>query len=397
MNKNKRFIVALLVAIMFCVMMMTEKVFATTIVSDQTGVSTEKQSVYSGPGINYGIIGIIGEGQEVYVVDCELDWYRIIYSIGDNETQGIGYVPTDKLTHISGLINESAYQGHQGYMLYDQQVWISPSLGLDTGYIKEGEGVTVLGYMSLENDEEIRNMVVFIEYSTPEGPKRGFIADLDAIFVQEETSSVARVLHDSDLYYGNDKSLYAKAGTVYANEYVTVLAKKGDWVYVEFNTKQGRGRGYLLQSDLEFLNTPVVSEFLDWGEIEFNDLEFVGFNTNQSKRKEHLSESYFLPQDSLELYPEFYNEHDTPFQDVRIIGEYTVYAGPSASYMVVGNIANTNATLFPDSFTDIRLFSDLITNGYVYVEWETASGLIKSGESKKSGWIPYNNFKMTNL
>lgn len=332
MNRTIRNVFSVvLMAIVACTMLMPKKVFALGITSGTTAKSTERQTVYSGPGTDYVTVGTIESGQQVYILDkeYELSWYHIVYALGNEGAQNSGYVPVNKLTNLTGEpVYERIYNGHQGYMTSGETGSTSSTMEVVCGSVNAGEGVTILDDRAGEYwhyFEQAYMPIYFIEYSTSQGPKRAYFDR--SVKVLKDTSSIARVLHNADLYYGNDASIYAKAGVVYANEYVTVLAKNGDWVYVEFNTNQGRRRGYFSQGHLKFHNR-------------------------------------------LEWYPDLYNYQYVPL-DVYVTGKQTVYAGPNSTYVVVGSVTDMNVKFFPNSTTD----------GYTYIEYELSSGL------KKSGWI----------
>ena len=91
---------------------------------------------------------------------------------------------------------------------------------------------------------------LWIEYSTSNGAKRGYIQiPVDELgMVTHEC--VAKVTKTTTLYYGPDTSAYHDSGTVYAGEYVAIMGKNGNWAYVEYNTTSGRKRGYMVYSNL---------------------------------------------------------------------------------------------------------------------------------------------------
>ncbi|MCI8548405.1 MAG: hypothetical protein HFJ38_05900 [Bacilli bacterium] len=288
-----------------------------------SAISTANQTVYSGPSTSYATVGSIGSGEQVYILDKEayLGWYHIVYTVNNSSSQKCGYVPTSGLRSISGTVYEQIFNGCQGYSTASQNVYSSPSRDIVSGSISNGEGVTVL----VSNPQGFSN-VYFIEYSTSSGPKRGYVY---GNITKADRTGLALVTSTGNLYYGYNSSIFGIAGTVYPNEYVTVLAKNGDWVYVEYNTNSGRKRGYFSAGHLKF----------------------------------HTSK----------YYNDFYDYHGVD-GDVWIDGVRTVYSGPGSTYVSIGSVGNESAKIYTGYMS---------YNGYYYVLYDTASG-------KKSGWIALN-------
>ena len=314
----------LLVLCILCILVPVKSAYASGISGSASGISTASQTVYSGPSTSYTTVGSIGNGEYVSILNKERDlaWYHIVYTVNNTTSQKCGYVPLSGLTSISGNVYDQEYIGYQGYSTASQNVYSSPSRDIVAGSISNGEGVTVLE----ERANGFAN-VYFIEYSTSSGPKRGYVY---GNIYKVANTGVARVTTTADLYYSHYTSGYQKAGTVYANEYVTVLAKEGDWVYVEYNTNSGRKRGYFSTGYLSYHSR------LGW----YNDL----YDTSS-------------------------------WGDTWVDGTKTVYAGPSSTYANVGSVGNEVVRLY---------YGYLPYNGYYYIEYNTSSGL------KKTGWIAMN-------
>lgn len=98
---------------------------------------------------------------------------------------------------------------------------------------------------------------LYIEYSTPSGAKRGYLVNPQVDWRWTDTSAAAYVKSSTNLYYGPNTSKYDVAGTVFAGEFVAVLAAKKEtgWAYVEYNTTAGRKRGYMPTSSLTIYNS----------------------------------------------------------------------------------------------------------------------------------------------
>lgn len=197
------------------------------------------------------------------------------------------------------------------------------------GTIFTNEGFTVLcpnrssGYM-------------WVEYNTPSGPKRGYIT----VPVDDDASmgaAVAQVAVTSSVYYGrNDRAgaygSYASAGTVYAGEFVAILAKNDDWAYIEYNAANGyRKRGHVQYSNLTVFNRPGL----------YDDLYSC-----YTGRSEYIG------------------------------GRYYVYSGPTTAYPQIGYVENESVRVrYTDDFGPICcMFIEYnaggrTKSGYIFVEY----------------------------
>lgn len=197
------------------------------------------------------------------------------------------------------------------------------------GTVYAHETFTILDWSYNSNWDKICH----IEYSTSSGTKTGYV-----LTNSEETlyTCVARVSSTASVYYGNNTSLYVKAGTVYANENVVVLGESGGWSYIEYNTSSGRKRGYVTTSNLAWHSTP------DYG--------WSGFYLNSGGSSRYMS------------------------------GSYTIYSGYNTTYARVGSVSNENVqvyyTLQPGNEGTCALFVTYQVNGT---------------SQRKSGWIVYKN------
>lgn len=330
MFKHKKIRFVLSILLMLSLLIPVSKVttvhaadFATNIIA----ISNVSQTVYTGPGTDYVSVGSISLGERVYIIDKEpgMDWYRIVYNVNNTPAQKAGYVPTYTMDILIGNPSETDYSnGYYAYSVQDQAVYSSPTMDIVDGSISAEEGITV--FYSFTPINLPNRTAYFIEYSTASGPKRGYI--MESIVGSTSSSGVARVKSTADLYYGPNTSNFAVAGTVFTNEYVTVLEKENDWVYVEYNTNSGRKRGYFSQGYLHFFRP---SNFY------YKDIIFY---------------------------------HYGPV--TLSIGERrNVYAGPSSSYAVIGYVEN--------EFVKNYGFDGPGPNGHARIVYDTPSGLQKTG------------------
>lgn len=214
------------------------------------------------------------------------------------------------------------YDGGWAMMNAARTVYSSSSLSTSIGSVSKGEGITVLSSSG---------STYYIEYSTSNGAKRGYVSGGVATDCLGYTC-VAKVNTTTNLYYGMDTLSFDKAGTVYSGEYVAVIAANAPWAYVEYNTNSGRKRGYMELSKLTTYNQP------SW-----------------------------MPN----LYDNQGNNRMIP-----ITSTMTVRSGPSAEYPSIGSV-NAN-----DAYVGCFYKQSSDTPGYVYafIRYEnTSTGLIKSG------------------
>lgn len=222
-------------------------------------------------------------------------------------------------------VNAANYNGAYGMMYSKTTVYSDLKCTKKIGTVYAHEGVTILNFTNNQDGKVLK-----IEYSTSKGAKQGYIRQSGGNVGYLDNTCVAKVTKKSDLYYGNSTSKYQKSGTVYEGELVVILAKNGSWVYVEYNTKNGRKRGYMSYSNLVCYNRPSI----------FSDL----YNYNNSGTKEYIS------------------------------GKYSVYSGPSEKYPVIGYVNNENVTWFSN-------YSDGSIEG-AYIEYN-----VNGSTQKKSGFI----------
>lgn len=170
------------------------------------------------------------------------------------------------------------YDGGWAFSKANHTVYNAPSGGSAIGSIGR-EGITVLSRTG---------NVYYIEYSTSNGPKRGYIRNPNLDTSCLSSSCVAKITIGSNLYYGPNTSIYAATGgSVSAGEYVSVISKENNWVYVEYNTNSGRKRGYMPYANLSCYNRPTY----------FADFYMSGGKINQFSFSEPTN-VYFGPNDA---------------------------------------------------------------------------------------------------
>ena len=223
---------------------------------------------------------------------------------------------------------ESSYNGGFGITTKSIPVYDSSSLSTTKGSLFTREGFTLLTIVDSSKP------CYFIEYSTARGTQTGYIGGSgSAIMTDTAYAGVAKVNTTANVYYGTNTSTYQKAGAVYAGEKVVLLARNGNWSYIEYNTTAGRKRGYVDSSSLTPYNTPTSG-----------------------------------------LYGDLYTLR-TP-ENEYIQGTRNVYSGPSVNYAQVGSVSNENVSIRGNVW-----FSEDEAPVY-YIEY-TVNGT----NQKKSGFI----------
>lgn len=185
----------------------------------------------------------------------------------------------------------ATYDGGYAITYGERTVYSDTACTTYKGKLYAGESFTVLGRLS-------NNTVYWIEYSTSGNPKEGYIKVDSAMKDMSYLSCVATMNSATNVYYGNSSSTYLKSGSVSAGERVVEVSRYGGWSFIEYNTTNGRKRGYVLTSSLTAYNRPE------------NDADF-----------------YFGPEGS---------------ETTRTISNYCkVYGGPSNKYAPVGSVGST--------------------------------------------------------
>lgn len=230
------------------------------------GQSTISQTVYTGPDKDYYVTaGSISSGETVYILGKvkNMDWYHIQYHAGSAGKQKAGYVPANTITNINGgTPHEEIYNGGLRMAVKDFRIYScdDSAISVDIGSIRAGESVTLL-YAYQYVDSSKSYLCAYIEYSTVNGSKRGYVYypeftsyiagtnGVTAVARMKATASVYGMAYVSNT--GIDVSDCAIIGTIYANEFVTIIAKNDDLVYVEYNSKTGRKRGFISSGYLD--------------------------------------------------------------------------------------------------------------------------------------------------
>lgn len=275
-----------------------------------TGLAVNSVNVYHGPdSTNYAKVGSIGPNEIVNILAKSMEWYHIEYDVGSTGKRKTGYVPMSTLTNVQGgTITEEDFYGGYCYATTELDVRTCDdfSLTAPVGTLYKSEGCTFLFSYQFNGEE-----VAFIEYSTSSGTKRGYVYSKYLKFPYETIVCVAK--EEIPVFGGPSNNGYAKFGTIYKNELMGLLAKEGNWIYVEYNTTKGRKRGYV-----------------NWDKVSPRD---------------------YVPGT---FFQDFYPIKDNSVSHI-VDESVTVYAGPSTAYANIGSVRNENVTCFWTNNSDFGL------------------------------------------
>lgn len=127
------------------------------------------------------------------------------------------------------------YNGGLGTTYTNHDVFQEESLSTKKGSVSAHETFTIL---------KVCNNAYYINYSTPNGYKEGYISKDLVIADEIAFTCVGWVNTSCTVYYYSRDAV--TAGSVSAGEFVTVLASNPDgYLYIEYNTNSGRKRGYV--------------------------------------------------------------------------------------------------------------------------------------------------------
>lgn len=174
-----------------------------------------------------------------------------------------------------------------------------------------------------------------IQYSNSNGAQHGYTQESIDEYACGHTG-LARIKNTTNVYYGTSTTVNPVAGTVYAGEYVAILAKNDDWAYIEYDTSSGRKRGYIYYGHLDVIH-------------RYN------------------------------LLPDIYM-HSNPGKTQYIDGTFTIYSGPSSKYAAIGSVSNENVTLI----AKVKVGG----NYSVYIEYNV-------GNQRKGGFFVFDKYPLS--
>ncbi|MGE5630981.1 MAG: hypothetical protein ACM3TR_07790 [Caulobacteraceae bacterium] len=198
-------------------------------------------NVYGGPGNKaYAVIGSLDFFDSYSVLWEEYGWKFIEYPVDVKKKRGYiegGDADASPSAYGSGVLAK---------MSSSQTVYGGPSNVdyVSIGSVSTNESVTVL----IPNESGY----AFIEYSTSNGTKRGYVQG--GTFVSTNTTALAKMNQDTTTY--SEPYLSGQViGSLFEEEYVIVLAQNETMSYVEYNTVSGRKSAYVFSYKLDRINT----------------------------------------------------------------------------------------------------------------------------------------------
>lgn len=165
---------------------------------------------------------------------------------------GIALAIASVLTLAQPLSAHAASYYDGGWSMMSANSAVTAENGSHVGTVYVWEGVTVL-YFSGDK--------AFIEYSASGTPKRGYVNYSSLCYTNTSFpgSCVGEITASTNTYYGTSTAL--RAGSVSTGEIVSVLAKSGDWAYIEYNTTADakRKRAFIPSANVMCYNTNNLS------------------------------------------------------------------------------------------------------------------------------------------
>lgn len=277
-------------------------------------------NVYHGPdSSNYAKVGSIDAGEDpVYILATSMGWYHIEYLVTSTGKHKSGYIPASVVSSYSGgTPNEEDFYGGYCYATTELDVRTCDDFNLTApvGTLFKHEGCTMIFHYDFVDGDRTYH-VAFIEYSTSSGVKRGYVYNKYLSFPCE---TCVAVMNEKATVYAGPNSGFASIGSISKGEFISIIAKESNDIYVEYNTTNGRKRGYIKYSQVTPYHRPAV-------------------------------------------FPDFYtNGTQSHIVDERVI----VYGGPNSNYAELGAVRNEEVTCFNTNKTN----TDEYTFEYTCIEY----------------------------
>lgn len=319
------------------------KIVQTRSSRETVATMAQNQVVSFGPASNqYATAGSVNKHESVYILSKAFGYYHIQYSVGSTGQEKQGYVPMTSVEDYSGPApQEEDYYGGYCYASTELDVRtcdeFNKTAPVGTLYLREG--CTMIFHYQMSDKH-----VAYIEYSSPNGTKRGYVYNQYLVFPHD---TCVGVVNSAATVYGSPNSDAAELGALGSLEFVGILAKEGDVIHVEYNTNGGRKRGYIKYSEITAYNRPAS-------------------------------------------FPDFYSNGTASYVPNERI---TVYGGPNTNYAELGAVRNEDIINF---HTNNEYFA------YTCIEYTvTGTGKKKRGYVLASkviaGSVPEQNNHLTRL
>lgn len=299
------------------------RVIQTRSSTETIGIMAQNQTVYHGPSLTqFATVGSVNSGEQVYILSQAFDFYHIQYIVTSTGKQKQGYVPKSSLKSYSGKSpEEEDYYGGYCYATTELDVRTCDDFDLTApvGTLFKHEGCTMIFHYEFSKENKTYH-VAYIEYSTSSGTKRGYVYNQYLVF---PVDTCVAVMKEKANVYAGPNSNYASIGAVGNGEFVSIIAKESEDIYIEYNTNSGRKRGYIKYSQVTTYNRPT---------------SFQDFYTNGIKS--------------------------------HIVDERcAVYGGPNSNYSELGAVRNEEVTCFKTNKNNV----DEYTFEYTCIEYTVSS------------------------
>lgn len=161
-------------------------------------------------------------------------------------------------TQPATYTGKALYLALANIVVYDEEKFDS-YIYQQTGTIFQNETFTVLSDLirrpsSSGNNAPKISIYVKVQYSSSReqsGYKIGYI-NLGTNCKILGTAYLGKVTVPSTVWYGPSISRYMTIGSVSVDEYVVILDREYDWLYIEYDSAAGRKRGYIPKQNLYY-------------------------------------------------------------------------------------------------------------------------------------------------
>lgn len=350
------------------------------------GIAVGNPIVYSGPGKNgYAAVGSLDPFDPYETIYKELGFQYIEYEVGSTGTYKRGYI--DQYGGGSGTIPSNYKSGMGAKVKNGCTVYSGPSTSYSTvGSVSSNEAITLLSTTAI-------NSYYYIEYSSSNGSKRGYISSSNTSTTSKTGLGVT--LKDIEVY----DDYVVNSGSLYKNEYFVITGVNDSYYRIEYNISTGRKSGYVHKSDVTLVNSsvtiptianssalqavpalstnvyagPSTSIYANIGSVDSSDTVgvlgkegsyyYIQYSTSSGSKRGYITKS------ALKSFASDSTVYPTGVESVAAYADApktacTVYSCPNSNCATIGSIsADEGITVFP-SIKD---------NGYTFVEYSTSS------------------------
>lgn len=321
--------------------------------------------VYYGPSQkNYAEAGSVKAAEQVSVIGKEKNWFFIEYATATRIKRG--YVPATTVMDASIIQQttpERIYEGHLDMTNSGATVFTGPGEQYATaGSVAATESLTIFN--------EVVDGYCYVEYSTPNSTKRGYIPV--GCLSGKNVGMLGKVIADTVQVYSGPDITYYRCGTVFKDEYVIILNSEGTtiyqdtWYFVEYNTPAGRKRGYVLKASIDPVSSTATLPDLAVGNglaKALEDMNVFFCPSDQSAIVGSISED--------ERVSVLVSDNFNPFYSYI---EYNSPSGTKRGYVPAAKLISTTVTIPQPNTTIVPVIYGTTANNNTLKYYQIGSG-----------------------